>query len=445
MAIEGKIFRIADKNTESTRALLSQLGRLIGVRKRADGRYHLSDICQSRKVNKWSRKKGIRFPKWVNLADDEFIGTVADNNNDIYFGIVFPASGSAMLDANISAIHDATFEYQRPRGCDADIFEPNRIRDFNGYDHAAEPNPVGKFNKSYDGTLTGYIDDYGDESPASTGGLRDITVDYLQTNDTGINLVEIYQSQLGEDFTEAALERTYPCILISNEDGTMNYFTALHYVDDSGEVYTRPILFNGEVARRGAWVVRFRKPLRSNINVGDEVRYPFEQDMDGLRASLFLLQSSSAYSPELYPLIDFGENWIDVSDGIAASYKAIVVPEDNGIPLKLRRWMLYNYFVLGASGVTHDSLGFSVHISINQQPEEVQRANVSVTLELIDSGASATKTAVINTDSSFFVTFRDIDLDLAQGAIGEVDVMVTIKTTIGGKSATYAERVRVTL
>ena len=153
MAINGSKFTMETPNTETTGELLSQLGSLLGVGTRDDGRFYLSDMCQSKRVNKASKIKPIRYDKTVNLTYSEFKGMLTDNNRGVYYGIVFPAAASAELDEGISAIHDATYEYEQPRGINgAEYVEYNRIRDFNGYDHDAKFNPSAYFNKQSDGT-----------------------------------------------------------------------------------------------------------------------------------------------------------------------------------------------------------------------------------------------------------------------------------------------------
>lgn len=436
MAINGSKFTMETPNTETTGELLSQLGSLLGVGTRDDGRFYLSDMCQSKRVNKASKIKPIRHPKKVNLTVSDFKGTTADNNRGVYYGIVFPAAASAELDEGISAIHDATYEYEQPRGVNgAEYVEYNRIRDFNGYDHNAKFNPSAYFNKQSDGTLIGYYDDMG----GSVGGLQNITVYYLETNETGVNLLEIYGDI---DLEDETLGKTYPCILVSNEAGTINYFTALDYTDDSGNTAPRPIKKDGKVSLPSRWSVKFTKDLVSSDS-SINGRPPFSSYTTGLRASIFLLKSSSAAGPMILN-DNFGENWIDVADGYVATSKAIAVPDDNGVPLTLRRLGLYSYYT---ATLTQNGESFTMTLNFyNPQGEATGKtAKVNATLMSAESGRSVSFSPTLITPNSLsrVITMSSFDIMYIPGA--EVELVMTVTTEIDGETATWSDSVTIVL
>lgn len=407
-----------------------------------NGNVDVGMMCSSPKVSKWAKRKPIRFPKWTGLTDDERKGTVADNNQGIFYGVQFPAAGSAVLDASIATIHDATYDYLQPRG---GASEPFRLDDFNGYDHDAEPNPVAFFNKLSDGSLVGYRDDMG----GAVGGLQNITVNYSESNTVGINLVEIYASTLGEAFNSEALSKTYPCILISNAAGTLNYFTALEYTDDNGLVGPRPLMKSGVIAQPSRWSVRFTKTLISSESVGDTLRPPFSSDMTGLRASIFLLKSISIAGPLLSGNmtvgVNFGKNWIDVAQGIAASFRAIVVPKDNGVSLSLRTYSLYSYYI---ASLTQSGAIFSVPLSFYNPQGEATGKSASVTVTITDAarpGVTAKRELTITTPTTFVAMFQMSEMGMVY-LPGESKTMVlSVTTEIGGLSHTWTNSITITI
>jgi len=411
-----------------------------------NGNVDVGMMCSSPKLEegKWSGHKPIRFNKWTKLTDDEFKGMSTDASQGIFYGIQFPAGTSAALNSSIFEIHSAKFTYLPPRGIAYN--EPFRLDDFDGYHHYAEPNPVARFNKEEDGTLLGYRDDLKDEN--GKGGLQNIRVHYRDTNDTGVDLVAIYATLDNTEITDDMLSRTYPCILVSDADNTFNYFTALEY-DDNGDVAPRPLKMNGEIAEADKWSVRFTKPLLSNNNVGDVQRSPFQTDMKGLKASIFLLESISTAGPLLSGNIqvgtNFGTHWIDVSDGLAASSRAIVVPDDNGVTLNLREYRLYRYFI--PSKVSQGVSAFIVNMELRNESDEtsVKSATLEVTLTT-SNGNALTKTLTSSTSLLPSARFTWTELGGYVGNPGTTEtVTVSVKTTIEGLSHTVTEQFNVAI
>lgn len=106
-----KVFTIAEPNTETLGALLSQLGSLLGVGPRSDGRLHLADMCVADGVNIWAKRKPIDYNKEANITDDEIdlynYGLRQDPNTYYYYWV-----------------KPTTWK---------------RLRDFDGYNHKAIP------------------------------------------------------------------------------------------------------------------------------------------------------------------------------------------------------------------------------------------------------------------------------------------------------------------
>lgn len=129
MALNGKIFTIADPNTEKLSELLGQLGTLLGVGRRADGRHYLADMCQAGSINKWAKYKPERWPSWTGLTEAQR----AQNCYGFDISDLFNTDAAATLDAAIA--NGAAYAYLAPQGGSA---SPNRIRDFDNYNHKAE-------------------------------------------------------------------------------------------------------------------------------------------------------------------------------------------------------------------------------------------------------------------------------------------------------------------
>lgn len=124
MALSGKVFTMADTNTETFGNLLKQLGSLLGVGPRSDGRYYLSDMCVASSVNMWAKFKSEDFDVAVNLSESQ------RKANNYGFGT------TPTLTTSSSGIGHAVWNnYIKPA-------HQKRIRDFDGYRHDAVA-PIG--------------------------------------------------------------------------------------------------------------------------------------------------------------------------------------------------------------------------------------------------------------------------------------------------------------
>lgn len=151
MAIDstGKIFTMADSNTETLGNLLKQLGGLLGVGKRSNGRYYLADMCQAVSINELSKYKPTDSKDIVNTENSH----KGDGTQDGYFlgydcyGVLkryltntgFNAIGPNGTPNAGGAIRGVRFSDLEGEWSLAPLVH-NRIRDFDGYSHVAAVN-----------------------------------------------------------------------------------------------------------------------------------------------------------------------------------------------------------------------------------------------------------------------------------------------------------------
>ena len=82
----GNIFTIAASNEQTTTELFTELGTLLGVAKRSDGKYHLADLCQAGSINRWSKNKPFRHSSEnfdYNPAEDKVTKAAVAKSTDI--------------------------------------------------------------------------------------------------------------------------------------------------------------------------------------------------------------------------------------------------------------------------------------------------------------------------------------------------------------------------
>ena len=113
VSTNGAIFTMEDINNETFGDLLGQLGTILGVGKRSNGRYYLADMCQAEDINRWARYKPLKVggPSGpLTEAERRSVGHGLIQNSDYYL------------------------EYDR-----VTAGWWNRIRDFDGYNAGAIP------------------------------------------------------------------------------------------------------------------------------------------------------------------------------------------------------------------------------------------------------------------------------------------------------------------
>lgn len=113
----------------ATTDILKELGALLAVGRRADGRRYVADMCQAESINQWAKYKPEAHSSTGNL-------TLAQRKTNNYgFAITNHTTPLALKTAMAA---DATqmngWAYKKPTGATS---APNRIRDFHGYNHNA--------------------------------------------------------------------------------------------------------------------------------------------------------------------------------------------------------------------------------------------------------------------------------------------------------------------
>ena len=160
---------------------------------RQNGLFDTGYICSNQhgKINKRSKVKPVRYDVRGEITEQQMRNT--DPANGIYYGLKMTDSVKELV-----RVHDCDFTYYPPRATD-----PQRMTDFNGYDHRAVfmPNavPPSTVDISYSGAckIAGTIYSWDD-------------------NGTGVSLRDL----LSFDY-----DNMYPCILVSNLERTENYAT----------------------------------------------------------------------------------------------------------------------------------------------------------------------------------------------------------------------------
>lgn len=142
-----KKFTMATPNTQTLGELLGELGELLPVSRRSDGKYYLSDMCQSPNINRWAKYKPFRNSAW-NFASDTERNAARKAANQ---GLLLPTPKNAGVSSQhaygyrylgylaylIMSGAIESYPYLQPRGVTSVYTEPNRLRDLDGYDKTA--------------------------------------------------------------------------------------------------------------------------------------------------------------------------------------------------------------------------------------------------------------------------------------------------------------------
>ena len=138
MVIDGRVIR-----PYGGRLTVEEVAVLLGVPRRADGRYYLKDICTAAAINIWSARKPVRNSlKNGNLTLDDF--KAANYGFDLVSILstasTLPSLAPLVGAAGISAQGSWNSLYRTPRGrLSQYVCEWLRLLDFNGYYHYAAP------------------------------------------------------------------------------------------------------------------------------------------------------------------------------------------------------------------------------------------------------------------------------------------------------------------
>jgi hypothetical protein len=102
--------------------ILTEIGTLLGVGKRTDGMYHIADVCGASSINMCAKYKPESYNTTANLTNTQRA------SNKYGFGT------TPTISTQTASIPHAVYEYKKPTGTGSALF---RIRDFDGYNHAA--------------------------------------------------------------------------------------------------------------------------------------------------------------------------------------------------------------------------------------------------------------------------------------------------------------------
>lgn len=255
---------------------LQEVYNVLGVNK-SGTYYDVGYICGNAhgRINKWSKKKPIRYAQPGELTDAQFKGTTSDNNAGIYYGLQVASSAG-----RLGQLHDAGWQYLPPRpGTDW-----CRLTDFNGYDHNAKP------------TLNA---DYTGANPCiyNVDGQFSASIVYNNTgNTTGVDVGQMLPGNVSQTIGDY-----YPCVLIGN------YARAMYNTELSGSSQTVTTLKYNNV-----WYTRFRANTADHPQMGTAGVT--------LKSTAFLIRS--VYVAGVF---DFRTKWVDVSSTVNA-YNAFSIP-----------------------------------------------------------------------------------------------------------------------
>lgn len=283
-----------------------------------EGDFDLGMLCTSPNINMMARNKPVSVAKESALTGEERMETGTNE----YWGVrVNNLPDFVALNSNLARIHDVTLSYVRPYG---GALSPFRVADFDGYSHNAVATPQASFPEG------------------------DLIGDWADGDDVGGSLQGIYvghsQDPYGVDFSamlrdpsvtlDYVLERAFPCILVTDAEG-QSYFTALYHSQYGKYV---PLKYNGMYLAFGDWCVKFEKPIYDSMTA-DGNRKPWNEDTEGLTASIFLVRSASTSQPIVsIGGGNFGDNWIKLNQtSIPGANSPAIVLGALGRSLVLRR------------------------------------------------------------------------------------------------------------
>lgn len=137
----GNKFTMNTPNTETLGSLLSQLGGILGVGRRSDGKFYLADMCTASSIKKWAKNKPNEISKEVNITEDD---RKAANQG-------FSLEWTNNLNKLVA--------YARATSCSWKYIKVTgwkRLRDFDGYNHSATLTPYKMITITGEEGIVGY-------------------------------------------------------------------------------------------------------------------------------------------------------------------------------------------------------------------------------------------------------------------------------------------------
>lgn len=278
------------------------------------GNRNLGMVIVNGNINKWARNKPIEYPSAAPLTDEQRKGSAEEQAKGIFYGIEI-VGGTNIAIKDLASIHNVDFVYHKPT-------TRFRALDFDGYNHLAQPQPYASMPHE------GYHNDSEDDGNDLNGqGLMGIQVGYNASDKTGVDLMD---RLVGTDLNDT-MTKAFPCIVLTKSDGR-TFFTALDY--EGGDA--RPLLVGSNYAS-GNWTCQMSKPLY-NAAALEPLDSPFNDD-EIVTASVCLIKSASATAPLLtIGGINYGENWVLVSNALLGQAQPFVVAGANGVSLSLKTY-----------------------------------------------------------------------------------------------------------
>lgn len=153
-------------------------------------------LCTSDAINKWAKYKPVSRPVLRPLTEEERKGTGGTGE---YYGLQ-----CTLTQITISPeLHNVGFEYIRPTG---GISSPYRLSDFDGYDHAAEPDPTGVIRAR----------DVYWQDEISSGSILEVSIYHYNWKGTGVSLDDIIGQLNGFGDIKENIHFCYPMIMLGS-------------------------------------------------------------------------------------------------------------------------------------------------------------------------------------------------------------------------------------
>lgn len=290
-------------------------------------------------INKWAKYKPIHYPGKLPLEDADFRGRV-NLDPGLVYGLKVPAQVSVIDPA---AFHATSWDYlgypNAPGLSGSGLY---RARDFDGYNHAAQPDIYGLIpsgSKFYIGT-----DDAGIVTANSV-----VNEGYRTNNQDGVTLARYVVDglTLTDDQLMARLAQCYPAILIGN------YLTAVGvYNSGTGDVdYSTIVRSNGG----GGWIVASDSWCVDMRKLTPDGNRPWTGDTSTV-ATLVLVYTASA-NPYLVngdSTTDVTQYWHDMTEERAWTSRIFPLPGACGVSIQVERYITpgYNLTPVSAAGTT---------------------------------------------------------------------------------------------
>lgn len=353
------------------------------------------ETFRSGEVNRWAKCKPIRQPKTGDLSDAERRGSLADRNDGFWYGVRIAApAGSYAL------IHDADFEYRRPRG--PEYGEPFRLSDFSGYDADATPGLSG--------------------SVASDALYRDVEtpvpalIDLVRSGTTGIDFADAVTASMGAGSPEDAFADLFPMALVDGWAAAMT----------NSELGTVTPLFSG-----GVW----HRAFGFNLKALDDAM-PGGLALGVHRLSLFLVPDD--------PLLDLSGAWQDVESSVG-SRQAFAVPYASGLAAEVKE--MYPAAPQVTFGVAATDTSLLVLISHGAITRDM---TVRVTVRVTGGSSAATKTVTRRPDAAVsvpavFSWLDDLGIRVTPGMQQQIAVTVSGASWYVEGHETAAQTLRTTV